>query len=228
MSPDAVYMWLCPYYRRLDTYLGDKDIPSFLDEYDFVDIRWCEDLGPLTKLYKVMEYEQDPNTIIVTADDEFSYPRSWLEGLVCMANAMPDRAIAYRGRKFKRNFLGIPVMEYKSSVLFECTKKLEVVDIITASFGSAYRRKWFGDDFVRNWMKATGNRCTEMFYTDDVWISGYLARKKIKRVVIPTRDTIIERQGPHPLGPMNWGKQAVDGPEESNNDRSIRYFKRCW
>lgn len=227
LRPDAVYMWICPYYSRLNTYFTDKEIPSFLNEYDFVDIKWCEDLGPFTKIYKVMEHEQDPDTIIVTADDEFSYPRYWLDGLTRMANEMPDCAIAYRGRRFKRNLIGIPLMEYNGSFLFECTQKLEKVDIITASFGAACRRKWFDRDFTQDWMRVTKGECTEMFYTDDIWVSGYLARKKIKRMVIPTTEGIIEKQGPDALGPMNWGKQTMK-PEESNNQKSIRYFKKYW
>jgi len=227
LKPDTVYMWLCPYYKRLNTYFSNKEIPSFLSEYDFVDIKWCEDFGPLTKIYKVMEHEQDPDTIIVTADDEFSYPRYWLDGLARMANKIPDCAVAYRGRRFKRNLIGIPLMEYNSSFLFECTQKLKKVDIITASFGAAYRREWFDSDFMQDWMTVTKAECTEMYYTDDIWINGYLARKKIKRMTIPTAERIIEKHGSDALGPINYGMQTMK-PEESNNQKSIGYFKKYW
>jgi hypothetical protein len=45
-----------------------------------VEINWCKDIGPYTKLIPTLKLY--PNSIIVTADDDIFYSEKWLEKLV--------------------------------------------------------------------------------------------------------------------------------------------------
>lgn len=77
MKPNRVVLWL-----------GEEKFPgkegnlpaNLLELRNFgLEIRWCRDVGPLTKL--VYALQTWPDAIIVTADDDYHYPRHWLRTL---------------------------------------------------------------------------------------------------------------------------------------------------
>lgn len=77
MKPNRVVLWLGE-----DKFPGrEKDLPSALLELKALglEIRWCKDLKPATKL--IPSLREWPEAIIVTADDDLYYPRHWLQSL---------------------------------------------------------------------------------------------------------------------------------------------------
>lgn len=174
-KPDVVYLWLCSYYKRTGTAFSVVDIPSFVKEYNFVSIRFCDDYGPFSKLLGTLQVENEPDTIIVTADDDHAYPAKWLEGLVKFSQDNPNCAVAYRGRMFGR---GGWSLAYEKTTLISCPKEVKKVEIITGTMGAAYRRRFFTDEVVAKWSRVVQEDCPAMFFVDDIWISGHLAKKQ--------------------------------------------------
>lgn len=78
-SIDRIYINLP--YRSLR-----ENVEYPLLEEDFLDPRVtilrCEDRGPITKLYPVLDVENDPQTIIITVDDDIHYPQDRIQTLV--------------------------------------------------------------------------------------------------------------------------------------------------
>lgn len=147
------------------------DLPADLDLTGVKVIR-CQDYGPITKLYPTLQYETDPNTIIITFDDDLIYRPDRVETLVKWCKQYPDAAIAGSGYIIGKwyNFFGH----------IEQPKELTPVSIIEGYSGCAYRRKFFDYDLIDY-----SGAPPEAFYHDDVWISGQLSLKGVTRLVHP-------------------------------------------
>lgn len=96
IKPDEVILWLA------DSQFPNReaDVPQkVLDlQKNGLTIRWCEDLRSYKKLVQsLLEY---PDDIIVTADDDVYYPRSWLKKLYQQHLRYPRNIICHRCHRF--------------------------------------------------------------------------------------------------------------------------------
>lgn len=174
VTPDNIYLWVPKEFKRVKN--KDFKIPNFITNSD-IEIKYTVDYGPFTKLRPTLEIENDPETIIVTADDDVFYPPNWLENLLNASKLLPDSAIGYRGRVFQNR----KNLNYNHSNLYYGSYEKEYlkVDILTATWGALYKRKFFDEEiFDSSILKSS-------FFVDDIWINGNLAKKNIDRYVIP-------------------------------------------
>jgi hypothetical protein len=209
-----IYLWIGKEYNRLKGIIDS--LPKFL-KHDRIRIRRVEDEGSITKLYPALSlYDVDR---IITADDDMIYPDGWAEGLLKASEVHPNKAICYRGRKFRYD--KGRKLPYRRSILVR-GKNRGVVDIATGVHGVLYRRSFFGDDFFdyRNYDYSR--------YVDDVWISGYLQSKGIQRLCILGADIrtvqLTDRKPLHrvdSLTKINWKK----GAKIDYNDKMINQFE---
>ncbi|MFV8572399.1 glycosyltransferase [Marinobacter sp. SBS5] len=90
VTPEGIVLWLgkdC-----------EPEIPEQLLKLTggIFSIRFCEDVGPHTKLiYSLSEF---PDRRIVTCDDDLMYPRDWLENLLKAAEEFPNDIIGNQCR----------------------------------------------------------------------------------------------------------------------------------
>jgi len=164
---DQVYLCLPTWSRRENCpypSLSEKNVHN-------LKVIRCKDYGPLTKIYPVLKYERDPDTIIITVDDDVEYPRNLVETLVFYSGKYPDSAVGGSGYTLGSwyNFFG------KS-----CFDEITPVDVLEGFNGCAYRRRFFDYDLAD-----FGDAPKECFYHDDLWISGYLSLKSVQRLVCP-------------------------------------------
>jgi hypothetical protein len=96
MKPDAVYLWLNAGPSPVAPGVHPDDVPKVLGGLG-VDVGWCENYGPATKLLPAAE--RFPGDCIATFDDDVIYPRSWLRGLVDGTERYPGAIICYRARR---------------------------------------------------------------------------------------------------------------------------------
>jgi hypothetical protein len=193
-APDVVYLRLCRLYRRWSLRLEPDDLPAALRARPGLIVRWDEDRGPFTKLAGTLIDETDPQTVIVTADDDRRLPPQWLGALAAAAAAHGDCAVTLRGRRLARDEQGRAVLRYGSSTLVIGPAQPQPVDICTGAMGTALRRCMLGGDLIEDWAAAV-QACPGLFYSDDIWISGSLARRGVPRLAIPA---------PAALGRGNW------------------------
>lgn len=134
-----------------------------------VDVRPVIDRGPLTKLSAVLDRDLPEDTLIVTVDDDIVYEPSWLETLLAASVEHPASAIGMSGWNVRR-------MLSSSSGGFEFVRPPATCDVLEGWSGAMYRRDFFDHDVM--------DAPAEFRCVDDVWISGYLARRGVARRVV--------------------------------------------
>lgn len=172
IKPNRIYVNVPWKFKRENTeYL----IPTWLKNYPNIIINRTTDYGPATKLIATLEKEKDPNTIIVTIDDDSIYPKHMIRELV-KQYLLPSFKKVYQSSAvftgFSLNFLFVNnydlYAEYNSG-----SHKPSL--LIVGAGGVAYKRKFFKDDiFV--FLKNLPLYC---FLSDDLMISAYLLANDI-------------------------------------------------
>ena len=194
---DAIYLSLPERSRRLN--IEYPPIPSEIS--NLCTIVPCIDFGPITKILGGLLAEDDPETVIITFDDDMIYPEDLVEALVSHHIRYPNSAIGSSGMLLKYNCPmcaltlneDIPLYRiFKSPIPVESKK----VDSVFGYPGALYVRKFFPtkerleEDFLNY---ALINN--EMFMNDDIVISGYLSLHNIERrifTIMPNVSFVID------------------------------------
>jgi len=136
-----------------------------------------KDYGPITKLLPTLELEKDPETMIITVDDDIIYPPDMVERLIGHHTTHPEAALGFRSWNIPPSG-----MVKDSRILFAHQIRQPVkVDILEGMSGVLYLRKHFHRDFFCEDLPEEG------FYVDDVCISGYLEKQGVARYLVPHR-----------------------------------------
>jgi len=223
-KPDAIYLNIpkrsirddCEYDIEWHTYNNAK----------FLKINHMErDYGPLTKLIGGLQQETEPDTIIVTIDDDKQYDSHMIEDLVTYSQKFFNTgrvcAVGRRGWILCRPELRWPSFSYLPIALD--IKTPVNVDVLTGVGAVAYRRSMFDDTFPNDELL---EKC---FMVDDIYINGYLAQHGIERILIPSYPNIFMKLmktthtdntyiDDNPL----WNKNK-DGV---NNNRALKLFRQ--
>ncbi len=173
VKPDEIILWLPKTFKRSDLE-KEIEIPEYLKESQ-ISIKYCEDVGPFTKLYYSLKQEWDhKDTVIVTVDDDVFYPNKWLKTLIRASKKYPNKAIGFRGR------ILIDKQDYKTSKLYFGSpfRKPLNVDIITGTWGALYKVGFFTEEIYNEQILQSN------FMVDDIWITGNLARNKVERIIL--------------------------------------------
>ena len=96
VKPDRVELWLNESKSPVAPGVNKSDVPAKLASMP-VDVRWCDNLGPATKLLPAMQAH--PDEYVATFDDDVLYHPTWLAGLLDGAEQHPDMIVCYRARK---------------------------------------------------------------------------------------------------------------------------------
>jgi hypothetical protein len=208
INPDHIYLNIPYKNKRLkSTYVLSDEIIEFVSEHDYITINRCEDVGPATKLLPTLKKEQDPETIIITADDDIFYPETYHEELLHEILSSTKTAFAYRGIIFDKN--------NDSPIYVTKTKECDVLEGFT---GVVYKRKFFTDDIF--------DICKECYFTDDIWISAHLATNNIKRVLLDSEphNVAMGRKGM----PITQRKNNILSPlhEKNHKVRNKECYKK--
>lgn len=166
VKPDKIYLNI-PYYLKRDNL--EYKIPGWLQNYPGINIVRTEDYGPITKLLPTLQYEQDPQTIIITIDDDVWYPKHVVRDLVDFMLKTKNSAATPVHISFALNAdLQFTNIKYK----YQHASKTRLV---IGAAGVAYRRSFFAGDFAPT-ITNLPNTCK---LSDDLIISLYLASKRI-------------------------------------------------
>ncbi len=206
------------------------EVPGFLEGLRSVSIRWCEDLGPATKLLPSLQNEA-PDTRIIVVDDDRVYPDNLVGDLAAASDAEPGMAFSMRG------WIVPPDLTDRQTTLWAKlanappapvrARRLSAparVDIIMGVSGYLVKPSFFDLARVMDYAQAP----REAFFVDDVWISAHL---RVPRVVIPARR--VSYQPKYLKGVYDRTALASinrsPGPDSlRNNTIVIRHFPRNW
>jgi len=161
-------------------------VPRYLREEKSVVVNRCKEYGPLTKLLPTLLREKDPDTIVITLDDDKTYPEDAIRTLVW-------HSVKNKGSKVSVGlcgwaFISLPTARGVTSVYVPWAMRGRHgrrVDVLQAVCGNAYRRGHFGADDA-TLIRELGSPAKACYTTDDINIAGYLrARSNVHAVIIP-------------------------------------------
>jgi hypothetical protein len=186
--------------------------PAALTLPEGVEVLRCADEGPATKLLPTLL--EEPGACVVVVDDDVVYPRGFLAALLAGHRADPGAALGLRGVRLEP---GVPFPALPH-VLCSALPTPAPVDILFGTWGYLVPPGALAGA-VHDFSHAP----EAVRWVDDVWISGHLARRGVRRVVLPTRGFPVET-------PASWTQALTDGPNRSgaNDAVAIAYFDGDW
>jgi hypothetical protein len=168
-SADAYYLNLPARFRNAEDY----DIPDWLSHHPKLRItRSTEpDWGPAMKLLPVLPLEPEPDTNILTIDDDVIFPLTALSTFVEASIASPDTAFCSMGFCFETGTGNIkPIRE-----------NLSPCDALQGFSGCVYRRSHFDESSLKT---SIGDLPEEFRINDDIIFSNHVAGRGIARATI--------------------------------------------
>lgn len=194
-------------------------IPEFLARIPNVRIIRCEtDWGPATKFIPAVQHELAAghgDTLIMVVDDDRIYPRDALATYLYFHAQLPDAALCFRGAPMPNDLR----WRRPQLVFGDRIREPRKTAVITGC-GSYLVQPRFFDERLWDYSKAPSGA----FYMDDIWISGWLDRRKIDKYVVPTSAmmrTVRAQRRTMTLHEVPNGRRA-------NNNATIAYFAETW
>jgi hypothetical protein len=188
---DAIYLGIPKISKRLNT--PYPKLPKEIEQ--LCTVVYCTDYGPITKLVGALLSENDPETVIISFDDDMIYPPDMVEKLVNLHYKNPSTAIGSSGMLLKYPCPMCAITPNENSFPFKISKfqiyeEGRRVDSIYGYPGALYIRKFFPtknnlQDFLKYALIDK-----DMFLNDDIVISGYLSMHKIPRMIFPNMPTV--------------------------------------
>jgi len=206
------------------------EVPAFLTGIEAVSIRWCEDVGPATKLLPSLAAEV-PGAPIIVVDDDRIYPASLVADLMAAAERDPASAFCMSGWVVPSDLVDRPTTVWSNlrmlppaPIRARRLSKPLAVDIVQGLSGYLVRPSFFDLAAVVDYSQAP----REAFFVDDVWVSAHC---QARRFVIPAARANYQPKlhrgfyGRTSLGRINRGP----GPDSRrNNSIVIQHFPQRW
>jgi hypothetical protein len=206
IKPDRIYLAIPENCRRQkkQPYI----IPPKILENSAVEIlRETWDSGPSMKLLPALKKEQEPDTLIVTVDDDHFYQNQFLEVLIKYTEKHPDSALGFNGWNID------PLLNENRYEFIDKNFTIPVKsDVLEGYRGVLYKKKFFSENvFDYKGFPKIAHK------VDDVWISAHLARNGVERLVLPGV-YCVEEELPKGLH-KRWSFKSV-------NRRMAREFRK--
>jgi hypothetical protein len=194
-------------------------IPPFLKEVPTLRVLRIEkDWGPATKFIPAIQAELAAgrdDTCIVVLDDDRLYPDDAIETYLHWSAAMPDAALCFRGARMPRS------LDWRDAVMTHgnLIREPQEVAVITGC-GSYLVQPRFFDASLWDYSDAP----EAAFYMDDIWISGCLDRREVKKYVVPCSRRLrsVRAQA------RTMTLHDVPKGRQPNNNSVIAFFREGW
>lgn len=148
----------------------------------------CVDYGPITKISGALLSEKDPDTVIITFDDDMIYPSNLVQKLIDLHKKNRDIAIGSSGMLLKYDCPLCAITPNEDTALFRIPKfnigdDGRYVDSIYGYPGALYIRKFFPEKNNLYSFFKYALLDNDTYMNDDIVISGYLSMNNIKRKI---------------------------------------------
>lgn len=180
---DAIYLSLPDRSRRLN--IPYPPVPPEITK--LCTVVPCTDFGPITKILGGLLQEEDPDTVIITFDDDMIYPRNIVEALMSHHKTYPNSAIGSSGMLVRYACPMCAITPNENTFMYRIPKfpipaEGRKVDSIYGYPGALYIRKFFpAKDELEAKFLNYALVDNDMLMNDDIVISGYLSLEKVER-----------------------------------------------
>ena len=182
---DAIYLTVPTRALRLN-----KEYPPIPDDISSLCtvIRTEFDYGPIMKIYGALVSENDPDTIIVTCDDDMIYDKNLIQKMVIHHNDYPNVAICGTGALIGKGFIfysmvnSIKTMRRWNGLTgFSINKEGREIDLIFGYAGVLYKRGFFPEqEQLYDELFRYSVENNDIYLNDDILLSGFLNKNNIK------------------------------------------------
>src|SRR5438477_2381640 len=193
-------------------------VPEYLLRLPRVRVLHCaEDWGPATKFIGAIQDELAAgreNSLIMVVDDDRLYPRDALETYLYYSEQLPNAALCFRGAAMPSTLDWDDAKMIRASEL----REPRPVAVITGC-GSYLIQPRFFDESLWNYSVAP----QVAFVIDDIWISGWLSRRGVKRYVVPASAMMLS------VLRQRWtvSLNKIPGRQKLNTE-IIAFFRETW
>jgi len=193
-----------------------NEIPDFITNNDLIEINRCEDIGPATKIVPTALLYNEPNTILISVDDDIIYNSDVIENLLQYSYEYPDCTITgitdkythfqYNNTLNKYTFYGADVMGFS---------------------GVLYKSKFF-DGFDQSTLLQLPRFC---YVSDDIVIANFLFKNNIPIIVLSPIHNVIDTLYGNSYDSLKFGGNIdnngfFDNPFNNLFSHRINY-KKC-
>jgi Glycosyl transferase family 2 len=193
-------------------------VPKYISRLPRIRIlRSREDWGPATKFIAAVQDEVTAgrrNTPIIVVDDDRVYPRDALEPISITASNYRTQRFVFAAPLCRPHWIGTMPKMTRASEL----REPRPVAVITGC-GSYLIQPRFFDESLWDYSAVP----QVAFHIDDIWISGCLSRRGVKRYVVPASAMMrsVFRQ--------RWtvSLNKIPGRQKLNNE-IIAFFRETW
>lgn len=219
VTPNAIVVNI-PY--RLKRSGEGYRIPNWLHRHPLVHIHRCEDYGPATKVLGALQVETDPESTIISVDDDFIYPPEMIETYRRYLGAYGPHVYCVSG--FTILDPALYAQDVRRGRRFE-KGHLKQVQVVEGYASVAYPRACFSDDIyeLQQWPEC-------LIYSDDLLLSNYLSAQGTIKFTVATDAFSGARSFDARATPSGEDRFALHRNEQSigsNRERyaeSIRYL----
>jgi hypothetical protein len=225
---DAIYVAIP--YRAARLKVDYPPIPDDLAQLCTV-VRVETDYGPLTKIYGALLMESDPDTIIMSCDDDVLFEPNQVEALLVHQLEYPKSAVCSMGALIGLSMFFISVTgnieifrSWAAFFGFPIPKEGRRVDLVYGSGGVMYKRGFFPvkdrlhEDFMKYSLEDSA-----LFHNDDVLISGHLCKNGIERRIFFDTPSVNHMKGDDALS-TNFMRMLFRMRVAINNATALGFF----
>lgn len=170
-QPEKIYLWIPKTFKRFPN-ASIQTLPDYILQNPNIHVQFIEtDYGPASKLLPSLKLFAQQDTKIIIIDDDRIYPPHFIHDLLKYEQLDPGAAIGIAGTVMH----GTERCEYRS------TKKMALVDVLLGYNGILVKPNFFSEEVFHY-----PPDLPEAFFEDDVWFSGHLHKRNIRRVLIPS------------------------------------------
>ena len=195
------------------------EVPEYISRWPRLRVLHCRrDWGPATKFIPVIREELAAGrgyTLIMVVDDDRVYPRDALETYLHYSEQLPEAALCFRGAAMPLS------LDWRDAKMIYANELREPrrASVITGCGSYLIQPKFF-DESLWDYSQAPQGA----FYMDDIWISGCLNRRDVKRYVVPASAMMRSVLRQH----RTLSLHDVPNGRQYNNNETIAFFGDTW
>ena len=194
-------------------------IPPVLAAIPQLQILRCDrDWGPATKFIPAIQRElaaARANTLVLVVDDDRIYPHNAIETYLHYQAQLPDAALCFRGGQMPRS------LDWRDAKLTYADRVREPQPVaVVTGCGSYLVQPRFFNESLWDYSGAPPGA----FFMDDIWISGCLDRRDVRKYVVPA--SAMMRTVARQLGTLTL--HDIPGGRRQSNNETIRFFQSSW
>jgi glycosyltransferase involved in cell wall biosynthesis len=193
-----------------------KDLPKELVDLtnNGLTISWCEDIKSYKKLIPALKLY--PNSIIVTADDDLYYQKTWLEKLYLAYLKQPNIVHCHRAHRI--TFENGQIEPYKNWKFSVEKANLSFLNFLTSGGGALYPPNIFYKDILK---KEIFTKLSPK--ADDIWFWAMVVLNGVKINVVDNSDRNLSYvEDTQEVG--LWHQNITNGDNDKQLGNLFRYY----